>query len=320
MSEPRKHHYVPASYLAGFTDTGRADGRLFVLDKGTGRQWESSPAKSGCERDFYMIEVAEDIGDDPQAVENFFSKVEGDSRDAIQATIRDGRVPEGAMRDRLIEFLALQATRVPGTLDGFDKFGEQLAKTVAWYLTATPDAWEAVMKQSKEDGEPPSAIPYEQIRDFVRSGEYSITWEQNTRLGLLLQALPSIASVLAARKWTLVVATRDCPDFVCSDRPLTLCWNDPSDKRGVPIGLGVIGTTAQFPLTRRAALFGMFEQPFPVAVANTQLVATTNMLTAWYSTRYVYSAGPDFRVALRDGSVAGRDAVVVLAAKQRLEG
>ena len=59
VSTPRKHHYVPQTYLAGFTDSGENDGRLYVLDKDDGRQWPSNPGDTGCERDFYMLEVEE---------------------------------------------------------------------------------------------------------------------------------------------------------------------------------------------------------------------------------------------------------------------
>lgn len=319
VSVPRKHHYVPRSYLAGFTSTGRENGRLHVLEKHTGRQWESSPGKTACERDFYTLEVAEDAEHDALAVETFFSRVEGNARDAIRATLQQGQVPEGPLRKRLMEFLAVQAVRVPGTLQGLDDFSDRLMKKVAWYLTATPETWAAHWRRMKEAGDPVPDVPYDQLREFVLSENYDVSWDQNTRLGMILHPLPLLAAALSERKWTLVVAGEECPDFVCSDRPLTVCWNEPPAARWMPPGLGLLGTTAQLPLSRRAALLGMYEGPFPMTKANRMLVGIVNMWTAFYATRYVYSAEPDFYAVLPDGKPGNRDDVVRHAASQRKE-
>ena len=310
---PRKHHYVPRSYLANFTDLG---GRLHVLTRDTGRQWESSPEKSACERDFYALEVTEDDEHDALAVERFFAQVESHSREAIQATLREGRVPEGTLRKRLMEFLAVQAVRVPGTLHRIDDMADGIMKRVAWYLTATPETWAAHVQRMREAGDPVPDVPYEELREFVLSEEYDVTWDQNTRLGMILHPLPALAAVLAERKWTLVVAPDGCPDFVCSDRPLTVRWNEPLAARWMPPGLGLRNTTAQIPLGRRAALLGMFERPFPMTVATPLLVGIVNMWTVTYATRYVYSAEREFHLTLRDSSPGGRSDAVRRAPSQ----
>lgn len=281
-----------------------------MLDRDSGRQWESSPAKTACERDFYALEVTEDDEHDGLAVETFFAQVEGHAREAIQATLREGRVPDGKMRKRLMEFLAVQAVRVPGALRGLDDMADQMMKRVAWYLTGTPETWAAHVQRMKEAGDPVPDVPYEQIREFVLSEEYDVSWDQNTRLGMILRPLPALAAVLAERKWTLVVAPEECPDFVCSDRPLTVCWNEPPAARWMPPGLGVGNTTSQIPLGRRAALLGMFERPFPMTVANPMLVGIVNMWTVTYATRFVYSPEPSFFVVLPDGRPGGREDVI----------
>ncbi len=52
---PRKHHYLPVWYLAGFTLSGRASGRLWVLDLCGQRVWRSLPEKVACQRDLYTV-------------------------------------------------------------------------------------------------------------------------------------------------------------------------------------------------------------------------------------------------------------------------
>ena len=73
-AEPRRHHYVPQCWLAGFTETGENDGRLWVTDFSRQQQWPTTPANAGHIRDFYRLA---DPAPDPVAVERFFSQLEG---------------------------------------------------------------------------------------------------------------------------------------------------------------------------------------------------------------------------------------------------
>jgi hypothetical protein len=41
--EPRAHHFAPQSWLAGFTDSGEKEGRLWVTDLKRRKQWISNP-------------------------------------------------------------------------------------------------------------------------------------------------------------------------------------------------------------------------------------------------------------------------------------
>ena len=55
-SEPRKHHYVPAFYLAGFTEEGSQDGRLRAIAKSDGRIFGGTPRTLAHQRDLYRVE------------------------------------------------------------------------------------------------------------------------------------------------------------------------------------------------------------------------------------------------------------------------
>lgn len=243
--------------------------------------------------------------------------MESNARDAIRATLQAGSVPDGVLRQRLVGFLAVQAVRVPGTLKSLDGFSSRPMKNVAGQMTATLEAWEAQVQRMKEAGDPVPDVAYAEIREFVLSEKYDITMDQSCRLGMILHPLPALAAVLAGRKWTLVVAGDDCPDLVCSDRPLTVCWSEPTAPRSFPLGLGLMGTTAQLPLSRRAVLLGMFEAPFPMMKANKMLVGIVNMWTVSYATRYVYSTEADFYVVLPNGNPGSRDDVVRQIKKQQ---
>ena len=63
---PRKHHYVPQFFLAGFTPSGRRKDFLWVTDKKKLEQRKARPLKVALKRDFYGVEGE---GVDPQQVE-----------------------------------------------------------------------------------------------------------------------------------------------------------------------------------------------------------------------------------------------------------
>jgi hypothetical protein len=294
VNVPRKHHYVPQSYLARFTDTGKRTGRLHVLDRESGKQWASSPADTGCQRDFYLLEVEAESEQDALAVETFFSTIEGHAREAIDATLTGGAVPEGELRLKLVGFLAAQALRVPGFLDAWDDFNSRILKRVVWYLAKTPEE-----------------------RALMESEDTTVSMDQVSRLGPILKAMPHLAALLSERHWTLVVAEDDAPDFICSDRPLTICWDEPPAAKWMGPAFGMPGTTAQIPLSRRAALLGRLEDPFPMTRATPLLVGTVNMWSASYATRFIYSAESDFFVILPDRTPGGREDVVRHADEKR---
>jgi hypothetical protein len=89
-AEPRRHHYVPQCWLAGFTETGENDGRLWVTDFSRQRQWPTTPANAGHIRDFYRLA---DPAPDPVAVERFFSRLERMVAPVLRALDTERRPP-----------------------------------------------------------------------------------------------------------------------------------------------------------------------------------------------------------------------------------
>ena len=60
--EPRAHHFAPQCWLAGFTDTGEKDGRLWVTDLKRRKQWPSNPRNAAHRRDFYRVSDPSVVG------------------------------------------------------------------------------------------------------------------------------------------------------------------------------------------------------------------------------------------------------------------
>ena len=99
MNIARKHHFVPQSYLAGFTD----DGKLTVFDLESRKTFRTTPRKVATKRDFNRIDVH---GLPPDAVEQALGDFEG----RAISTIRRLQEREGLSLPELFTFFPDDAT------------------------------------------------------------------------------------------------------------------------------------------------------------------------------------------------------------------
>jgi hypothetical protein len=107
-SEPRAHHIVPRCWLAGFTESGENDGKLWVTDLSRKKQWLSTPGNSGHIRDFYRVS---DPSLDPAAVETALSKMEAIVAPILKAIDRERRPPHEDELSEMLQFIAIQFVR-----------------------------------------------------------------------------------------------------------------------------------------------------------------------------------------------------------------
>lgn len=88
----RKHHYVPRFLVAGFTETGTAEGVLHVTNLRDGRTWKSTPKGAGHQRDYYRVDMP---GLEPDAFETELAKIEANASDVIRKAVASLEVPQG---------------------------------------------------------------------------------------------------------------------------------------------------------------------------------------------------------------------------------
>ena len=300
MSVPRKHHYVPRFYLSGFSE-GK---HLHVLDKRSWRNFSVNVEDAACERDYYMIEVEAD--GDPAELERFFGTFETSGAQALRQIVESQVLPpDEVLHEKLLPFVALMSVRGPGPRDAIERPFAEMMKQIMWLMTSSKEAYENnIKKVAEQTGADLSSVTYEEMRDFVRRGEYDIDMGQNFRMRTLLQMLVPVLELLSMRHWSLAVSSADSPDLICSDRPVSLSWNRAELVH--PFfgpGFGVPETMVSMPLNRHLCLLGVFEEVEPHHVLSAEDVATLNTCTALQATRFVYSKADDFVVQLEDRAV-----------------
>ena len=176
---------------------------------------------------------------------------------AIRAVIEKHVVPEGELREKLTNFLGMRVVRVPGILETIDRFTEDVLKSVARYMTESKTSWESTVAQVKAGGNDIGETSWEQMRDFVRSDDCKLLMRQNWRMSNLVKMLPLAASLMRARKWSVMRAPGDGGGSICSDRPLTICWKGDQGIGPLPPALGMPNTCVMFPVKQVPRTVGL---------------------------------------------------------------
>ncbi len=105
---PKKHHYVPVTYLRRFTD---GDGLLWVYRKDDpSRPFRQRPESTGFETHYYS-QVGDDGVRDDSRLEALFSEMENPWAAIVEALADRQRV--FATASSIIPFLALMRVRDP---------------------------------------------------------------------------------------------------------------------------------------------------------------------------------------------------------------
>ena len=290
MSGPRKHHYVPQFYLAGFTQSGTKDGDLYVLDMKRRKQWKSSPANVAHERDYYAIDTGSAA--DRNAVERVFSMVEGECAAVVQSIIRSRSLPGGRDFDVFLNFVAMMAVRVPHVRNTLNAFTGQIATHWMWHWFNTVEGRQQYTEALRKEGRELANDEYEATAKLYNEGAFTIGLDQTSNISYVLQMVDVILPLLAERKWTLWFAADGAPDLVCSDLPVLLTWTKPGAGAYSP-AFGTASTTLSIPIDRRIVAVSSFEGQPSFDAMPAVAIAAINALSVKFANQ-IYSAEAEF--------------------------
>jgi hypothetical protein len=285
-SEPRAHHFLPQCWLAGFTDTGLKNGRLFVTDLKRRKQWPTSPPNAGHRRDFYRVS---EVNLDPVAFERAFSKIE----DVVAPILRDlyyePREPDIEELDVLLSFAAIQHIRVPSFRPTLLRIADNIHRSTVAGALKNPASWAKALKKAGIPPESPGAdyqgmLAYE--RDVIKMGQYSVTAENEFYLfrGLRVAA-NSIMPSFNARHWQTLHSPSG--SFIGSDNPVVM-----DGPKGRMVGFNSADVII-FTINRYLALYGT-NVPARHGRVNRRLIAGHNTASMLEAEEQLYSCVADF--------------------------
>ena len=287
----RRHHYVPRFFLALFTVERADDGLLNVVGLPAGRVWTSTATNLAHERDFYRVDVD---GVSPNAFEDGMAVFEGRAADVVRSIALTQAIPTGPAFSTFVNFLSLLVARVPATRDIFDRYLRERGEEVLVRLVASEDAFtEDVYGRAncpEEDADTPT---YREMFEYVAENAASLAISKRTHILQMLEAHDALLDPLSRRHWTVAVAPSSA-EFVVSDRPVTLYWQEPRATAPPWTGYWEAGTDVILPVGRHVAVIGRFEESKPLVRLAPKVVAMINSRTIESATRFVAFGGPDF--------------------------
>jgi hypothetical protein len=299
MNRPRKHHYVPRFYLAGFTASGTKDDYLHVLDQTVPEQFSGKPSELAHQRDFYIIET--DDKQERMAIENMFCEIEGLAAPVIKKITRTHCLPNINEQVRLLHFVSVMAVRVPGAVSLLNQPEKIASKMLLRQAIQNRQVWEGIIAQAKEKGQQVEDVPYEQMKEFIENDNYEIMVSQNSKIHSILVSIQIILPLLLQRTWSLLISDEKDARFICSDRPVSLEWTTQVSNFFAP-GFGMPDTQLMVPLCKDMALIGNFGGKPQVVKSSRKCVAIVNSQTA-RNARFLFSSDEDFIWYRKDDTI-----------------
>jgi hypothetical protein len=166
--QARKHHFVPQCWLAGFTDSGQKDGRLWVTDLHQKKQWPTSPPNAGHRHDFYRLS-GESF--DPLAFETALSKVEDRIAPIFKRLYGQPRMPQQDELSALLSFAAMQWVRVPAFRPWIIEVAERFHQQMLLKALKSKTTWENALKKASS-GKSVGAFGSNRRPNMLRSPRY----------------------------------------------------------------------------------------------------------------------------------------------------
>ena len=249
---PRKHHYIPRFYLAGFcSPSARPKGKelLWVYERGREPRC-SVPEAEAHQKDFYSFK---ENGERNIDTENWFARMEQRIAPLLADLATSKREPTAAERTCLAAFMGTMYTRTPlGRQMSDERFGpatSQMLKRAA----ADPVEFRKLYF-SVETGAPDEETA-EQVRQDILSGRSDALEErEDFRLASIIHVGVTVGEVLCEMGWQFIRAP-DGHSFITSDNPLVCEVSEPGSREiHFRSGVNLPNAAAWFPLTRDVCL------------------------------------------------------------------
>ncbi|MDA8075029.1 MAG: DUF4238 domain-containing protein [Actinomycetota bacterium] len=239
-SAPRKHHLVPASYLARWATNDRIR-MTFTADK---KSVLTAPAKAARETDFYSL-AGDGIDPDdvpPLLLETVLSHVEGEGKSLIDVLLREG--PRGLGAEDAVHmatYLGFQMTRGRS-------FRLQAASLTNQALLLTVDGLtdEGIERRFQAQGReatPAAMAETRQALDAWKTGDFKAQPERAELAGLSAKFAVDLGLWFLGRSWRIYRSGRS---LITSDDPVVPIPGPWQDRRRQP-GFSTAGAIV-FPL------------------------------------------------------------------------
>ena len=247
MAEAKRHHYLPESYLAGFTRGRTPESLFYVFDRDAGAFRPQTPKNTAVQGHYYTVETID--GQRSSRAESVLAQVESIAIPIIRGI--DERKPLN-MNDKLelAMFIALLYTRVPRFERVIREMTDGLYKRVnEREISSVERAAYWLRRHEEKTGEKLEITP-EQVYEYFSAGQYDVVLEQGAVVHRMFEAALGFAKLLPVMAWIVGVAPENT-SFITTDAPFVTI---PPEKHKGPYGFGTPGAVTLVPLSQRSCL------------------------------------------------------------------
>ena len=252
MTTPKRHHYLPEFYLAGFTADGQRDSVFTVFDRDSNAFRPQTPKNTAVSRYYYAVDDAV-TGEKSMEVEAFLSSIEGEAEPVIRKLERR-EAPTDHDREVLALFCALLHTRVPQ----FDRSMQEMVngafQALGRRMATTLDEVRIQHEEFEARTGTTMDVTPEEDFELVRSGGYTVVEPRQNVIKTMLKMSGDLAEIFLNMRWG-VPETPARMSLIVTDAPLLLI--PPRDWQPGMRGFGIAtpGAHKMIPLSRSIALF-----------------------------------------------------------------
>ncbi|MGY1988349.1 DUF4238 domain-containing protein [Blastococcus sp. SYSU DS0669] len=299
-SEPRKHHIIPAFYLAGFASPQSRTGRLRVFDYATGKTFVSTPKKVCRQTDYYRVEGVEP---DPNATEKLLAWHEGVVAPHVQA-VASGRITE---KRQVGETLALAASLAVRNRQGRERLNTTMSMNIGMKIRqghVSNEQWEMLRATAILNGGDPEDYPeLDEATQKLLNVEWFPRAPDFLAIGTIAEAQEVAMNALTSRHWEAHVTDASTNGgFICSDNPLV--WGDLDRMAaGHVASLDEADIEITFPVSKNVALVSYPGARDSTCATTDEGVARINARTLHLSSGLIFHSQQDFLLRKPSGEL-----------------
>jgi len=267
MGRQAGHHYIPASYLAGFTEDETKESSFWSVPKDNKTPFKTSPLKSCKKRDYYTIDH-----DNSLLVEHWYAnEIEPKIKKALEYISIHKALPS---KDEM-QFLLL------------------LAATLYLRTPSSRATREAPLKRVQE-------IVDSIDKDVKITNRKEFEFNQTDLITSELRLINTVMDCLSNKYYCLLISEDPKVNFITSDSPFLLLHNNSEIQH---YGLNTKNIELSIPISKNAVLVGRNE-PMNEGVfeANKKFVAAFNSNLIRFTDKFFYSDQPNIYLLGEEGA------------------
>lgn len=258
MSEKKKHHFIPACYLKGFTDFGKRNSKFWAFSKEIkAKKYKTQPNDACTSRDYYTLSY----NAKPLLIEDWYGdKIEPKIGNFLKEIETTEKIPTGKNYEGLLWLLASLFLRTPSWRNSIE----------------APLLRSQVIAKSMANDLAKQGIP------VINLDELSVT--NDKLIEIEINQIKTVIRCLREYHFTLCIAPKRI-SVITSDAPFLLL----NEKKHI-YGLSTPGTYLLIPINKRCYLYGVTDKNNKGSTrVNAHAVASVNSLIINYCNRFFYS-------------------------------